>query len=110
MLIHNEQDARFHNKERIVFAKKIYTVSGLQPPSKPDGKWSIRIEEEICSDSPLRLCKCFSPPEGSPCMKDEVYEWAYCIDGKVIFLDSGETWSEGDFEFFKYFSILAGWP
>ena len=109
-LIYNEQETRFHAGERIVFEKRIYTVSALVPPSGPNGKWSIRIDEAVPGHSPLQLCKCFSVPDGSPCVLGEVYEWTWCIDGKIVFLDAGNTWSEGDFEFFKYFTILTGWP
>ena len=109
MLINNEQDTLLHAGQRIVFDRKIYAILAITPPSKPTGKWSIRIEEEKSQKDPLRLCKCFSPPPGSPCVQNEVYEWDVCIDGKRVYLDSGDTWAEGDFEFFKYFSVLTGW-
>lgn len=107
-LIYNEQDTRLRVGEKVVFEKTVYRVSAIVPPSRPGGKWSIVIDEVISNHSPLQLCKCFSVPEGSPCVLGEVYEWTWCIDGKIVFLDSGDTWSEGDFEFFKYFSILTG--
>ena len=109
MLIHNEQEMQFHDGQKIVFEKRIYAVIAVIPPSRPDGKWSIRIEEEKSSRDTLRLCKCFSPPPGSPCIQNEVYEWTVCIDGKIVYLDSGDTWTEGDFEFFKFFSVMTGW-
>ena len=109
-LIYNEQDTRLYVGEKVVFEKKVYKVSAIVPSSRPDGKWSIIIDEVISSQSPFRrLCKCFSIPEGSPCVQGEVYEWTWCIDGKIVFLDSGDTWAEGDFEFFKYFAILTDW-
>ena len=108
-LAYNEQEARLHAGEKIVFEKRIYSVSAVVPPSEPDGKWSVMIDEAAPSHSPLQLCTCFSVPDGSPCALGEVYEWTWCIDGIIVFLDSGDTWSEGEFEFFKYFTILTGW-
>lgn len=54
----------------------------------------------------MKKCRCFSPPPGSPFVAGEKYNWDYCLDGKIIYHESGVEWAEGEFDFYKYFSPI----
>lgn len=54
------------------------------------------------------ICRCFSPPKNTPFKKEEVYEWQPCIDGRVVYHESGEEWPFGEIEFYLHFQPLNG--
>ena len=43
MLIHNEQTELFSVGEQIMFDNTIYKIEAVIPPTKPNGKWALRI-------------------------------------------------------------------
>jgi hypothetical protein len=107
MLIPNEQENRIKRDDRIVFNKSVFTISGIVPPGRPEAKWSVQLEGYGKPDP--RLFKCFNPPKGSSFVKDDVYEWTWCIDGVIVIDDAGTPIPFGEYEVFQFFSILSGW-
>ena len=107
MLAHNEQDTFTSIGDIIVFDKRVYTIIGIVPPSNPNGKWAIQIEE--CGNPNEKLFKCIALPKVGVFTKGEVYEWTWCMDGIIVFDDNGAQVVFGENEAFQYFSVLSGW-
>ena len=43
MIVHNEQNDKFSIGDKIIFDNMDYSIVGIVPPSKPDGKWSLEV-------------------------------------------------------------------
>lgn len=54
----------------------------------------------------MNECKCFSTPPGTPFEEGKRYYWQNCIDGIIVFNESGVQWSADGFDFYKYFSPI----
>lgn len=106
-LVYNEQGTLLRKDDKIVFNKKVYTITDVLPQTGPMSKQSIRIEAEQGPEK--RLFKCFHPPRESKFIAGEAYEWIWCVDGVVVIDDSGGQQSFGIYEVFQYFSVLTGW-
>ena len=50
MLVHNEQEARLNKGECIAVDNKVYIIAGVVASSRPQGKWSIKLEEPAPDD------------------------------------------------------------
>ena len=50
MLVHNEQEARLNKGEYIAVDNKVYIIAGVVASSRPQGKWSIKLEEPAPDD------------------------------------------------------------
>ena len=61
------------------------------------------------SESDKKLFKCFNPPEGGSFEVGKTYEWTWCIDGIVVFDESGAPTAFGEYEVFQFFAVVSGW-
>lgn len=107
MPVYNEKVILLRKGDKIVFDKKVYTITDVLPQTGPMSKQSIRIEAEQGYEK--RLFKCFHPPRESKFIAGEAYEWTWCVDGVVVIDDSGVEQSFGIYEVFQYFSVITGW-
>lgn len=109
MLIHNEQETQIAKGELIVLGDKIYRISGVVAPSRPDSKWSVQIEELLPADPyyNVKICKCFSMPTKN-FFKGDFYRWKWCIDGMIVYDDYGNQWVADEIGFYRHFVFVNG--
>lgn len=43
IIVHNEQDEKLYEGERVLLDGKTVVIAKIIPPSKPSGKWSILL-------------------------------------------------------------------
>ena len=109
ILVHNEQEARITRGSCVYFNEKVYRITGVVAPTKPDAKWAVQIEELLPDDMYYneKICKCFSPPTDN-FVKGDVYRWTWCIDGMVAYDESEKSWAAGEIEFYQHVLFLNG--
>lgn len=63
----------------------------------------------LCKEKVKKICRCITPPMGTPFKEGSIYRWDYGINNSVIvFHKCGLSWCRSETEFATRFQRLNG--